>query len=76
LHEQVARAAVVRSSTGRQDLGSRADQANRSEGAGSAGRGEQADSAGEGAAAGDDVAAGVQGFADQGVCLVVGAGAA
>src|SRR5271157_4165405 len=40
------------------------------EGAGSAGRGQRVEPDGQGGAAGDDVAAGGKGFADQGVCLV------
>ena len=44
------------------------------EGAGPAGRGQRVEPDGQGGAVGDDVAAGGKGFADQGVCLVAGAG--
>jgi hypothetical protein len=44
--------------------------------AGAAGSGERAEADGEGAVAGDDVAGGVQGFADEGAGFVAGAGVA
>jgi hypothetical protein len=50
--------------------------AEREEGAGTARRGERVEADGEGAVAGDDVAAGGECFADQGVGLVGGAGVA
>src|SRR5208337_1027429 len=46
------------------------------DGAGAAGRGQRVEPDGEGAGAGDDVAAGAEGFADQGVRFVVCAGVA